>query len=238
MDPITEFRWSIPDLQKKLNYTFADQNLLLLAFTHRSFVNEHRHLVQHHNERLEFLGDAVLGMIIAEYLYHLVPDMPEGELSHLRASFVQASSCSRYLEKLDVSDTILLGRGERLSIGRGRDSILADLFEAIIGAVFLDGGLEAAKNFLFSNFGLEFAQAIQRPERNFKAELQDWSQRIYKMTPVYAVLEEQGPDHAKQFRVSVSVNNQELGVGAGNSKKEAQQQAAEEALKGMKDLHG
>src|SRR6516165_10463904 len=125
---------NIPAIEASLNYTFHDRSLLLLAFVHRSYINEHRE-VQQHNERLEFLGDSVLGLLIAEYLYKKLPDNPEGELSYLRSRLVEASSCVNFLQKIDVGKHILLGKGERMNDGRGRESILADLFEAIIGAI-------------------------------------------------------------------------------------------------------
>ncbi len=142
----------ISAIENKIGYTFQDRALLMLAFVHRSFVNENR-LVTQHNERLEFLGDSVLGMLISDYLYRNLPSStPEGELSYLRSRLVEASSCVSYVQSLNVTSYVLLGKGERMNDGRGRESILADLFEAIIGAIYLDGGFEAAKNFLFRNF--------------------------------------------------------------------------------------
>ena len=142
----------ISAIENKIGYAFKDRSLLMLAFVHRSFVNENR-LVTQHNERLEFLGDSVLGMLISDYLYRYLPSStPEGELSYLRSRLVEASSCVTYVQSLNVTSYVLLGKGERMNDGRGRESILADLFEAIIGAIYLDGGFDAAKNFLFRNF--------------------------------------------------------------------------------------
>lgn len=219
----------IPTIEAKLGYTFNDRSLLTLAFVHRSFINENR-MITHHNERLEFLGDAVLGMLISDYLYRYLPSTPEGQLSYLRSRLVEASSCVSYVQSLDIASYILLGKGERMNDGRGRESILADLFEAIIGAIYLDGGLEAARNFLFRNFTPQIETILKTPLRNWKALLQDYCQKKYQQTPVYHVLHASGPDHSKVFEISVLVNQQELGRGTGASKKEAQQAAAADAL--------
>ncbi len=216
-------------IESKLGYSFRDRTLLALAFVHRSFINEHRNIIQH-NERLEFLGDAVLGMLISDYLYQYLPSTPEGQLSYLRSRLVEASSCVNYIQTLDIASYVLLGKGERMNDGRGRDTILADLFEAVIGAIYLDGGIEAAKQFLFTNFAQEIQAIIKTPLRNWKALLQDYCQKNFQQTPVYHVLQESGPDHSKIFQVSVLINQQELGRGTGASKKEAQQAAAAAAL--------
>lgn len=219
-----------PEIESRIAYTFNDKSLLALAFVHRSFVNENREILNEHNERLEFLGDSVLGVLIAEFLFKSLPEKPEGELSHLRSRLVEASSCISYIQKLDVESFLLLSRGERMNPGRGRDSILADLFEAIIGAIYIDGGIEAAKNFLFDNFLNEIDLIVEEPLRNWKAELQDFAQKRHQQTPKYEVLRETGPDHSKTFEVSVYINNEIVGEGKGPSKKEAQQSAAANAL--------
>jgi ribonuclease-3 len=220
---------NISTIERKLGYTFRDSSFLTLAFIHRSFINENR-MVTQHNERLEFLGDSVLGMLISDYLYGYLPSTPEGQLSYLRSRLVEASSCVSYVLSLDVASYILLGKGERMNDGRGRESILADLFEAIIGAIYLDGGLQAAKNFLFRNFTPQIETILKTPLRNWKALLQDYCQKKYQQTPVYEVLNASGPDHSKVFDISVLINQQELGRGKGASKKEAQQAAAADAL--------
>lgn len=220
----------LSEIEATLGYSFKQKNLLTLAFTHRSFSNESRNTLEH-NERMEFLGDSVLGMLIAEYLYLNLPSTPEGELSYLRSRLVEAGSCVSYFQKLQLEKHILLGKGERINSGRGRESILSDLFEAIIGAIYLDGGIEAAKQFLFTNFSSEFEAILKTPIQNWKALLQDFCQKTYQQTPVYEVLEESGPDHSKVFKVAVFVNQVQAGIGSGPSKKEAQQAAAKEALK-------
>ena len=218
-----------PEIESKLGYTFKDRSLLALAFTHRSFLNENKE-VSHHNERLEFLGDSILGMLIADYLYRYLPSTPEGELSVLRSRLVEASSCYLYVQKYELAQYLLLGKGERMNDGRGRESIVADLFEAIIGAIYLDGGLDAAKRFLFRNFSPEIDAILKTPLRNFKALLQDYCQKKFQVTPVYKVLNEEGPDHSKIFKICVVINDKEVGYGQGASKKEAQQAAAADAL--------
>lgn len=205
-------------IEEKIHYSFKDRALLGLAFVHRSYVNENRS-VSRHNERLEFLGDSVLELLISEYLYSALPETAEGELSSLRAKLVEASACVAYVQKLDLEKYLLLGRGERMNSGRGRDSILADLFESIIGAVYLDGGLEGAKHFLFSNFSTEIDAAIQMPMKNSKAQLQDICQKQFQEAPTYKVLDEGGPDHNKFFHVAVFIERQELGRGELRKKK-------------------
>lgn len=216
-------------IESKIGYKFKDRNLLALAFVHRSFVNENREAINH-NERLEFLGDSILGMLMAEYLYRQLPMTPEGDLSTLRSRLVEANSCVTYIQKLDLETYLLLGKGERMNDGRGRESILADLFEALIGAIYLDGGIEAAQRFLFQNFTENFQVIIKTPLRNWKALLQDHCQKKFQQAPLYQVLEESGPDHSKTFKISVLICNKELGYGQGASKKEAQQAAAEDAV--------
>lgn len=216
-------------IEARLGYVFHDRSLLALAFVHRSFINENR-TVTRHNERLEFLGDAILGMLISDYLYRFLPNNPEGELSYLRSRLVEASSCVNYVQRLDIASYVLLGKGERMNDGRGRESILADLFEAIIGAIYLDGGLEAARTFLFSHFSDQIEAILQKPLRNWKALLQDYCQKKFQQTPFYEVLNASGPDHSKLFEIAVLINDQELGRGKGASKKEAQQEAAADAL--------
>jgi ribonuclease III len=217
-------------IEAKLGYVFTHKSLLALAFIHRSFVNENRHITEQHNERLEFLGDSVLGVLIAEFLYRQLPATAEGELSHLRSRLVEGGSCASYIHKLNVEEYLCLGKGERMNDGRGRESILADLFEALIGAIYLDGGIDATRHFLFTHFKEEIEGILKEPVRNWKAELQDYSQKVHQQTPIYKVISESGPDHSKVFCVSVLINDREIGMGHGASKKEAQQAAASDAL--------
>lgn len=230
MSALIELKKRLEEIEEKIGYVFSNQDLLILAFVHRSFVNEHRDLNGQHNERLEFLGDSVLGLIVSDYLYQRLPDHPEGQLSQLRSRIVDAISCSQYLQKIDLAPYILLGRGEKLSEGRTKVSILADVFEAIMGAIYLDGGWAVAKSFFLCHFEKEIETTIGSPPRNHKAELQDYSQKLFQKTPVYKVLQETGPDHSKIFQVVVFVDEKEMGKGTGASKKEAEQQAALDAL--------
>jgi len=229
MNTLEELLLHAAEIEAKLGYTFKNRDNLALAFIHRSYVNENKEVSQH-NERLEFLGDSVLGLLIADYLYRYLPSTPEGELSTLRSSLVEASSCVAYVQKLNVEKYLLLGKGERMNDGRGRDSILADLFEALIGTIYLDGGIDAAKHFLFKNFSREIENILKAPEQNWKAQLQDYCQKKFHETPVYEVLDESGPDHSKTFKISVLIQEKQMGRGEGSSKKEAQQAAAEDAL--------
>lgn len=217
-------------IEKKLDVTFQNPSLLLLAFVHRSFWNENRERIEDHNERLEFLGDSVLGLLVADYLYQQHPELDEGSLSKLRSQLVDAPACAHYVQRLEVSEHLLLGKGEQLNRGKGRESILADLFEAIIGALYLDQGLEAAREFFFAHFKEEIDLQISSPHRNWKAELQDWAQKKFQETPQYKVLEESGPAHQRVFRVGVWIQNEKRAEGIGSSKKEAQTKAAQQAL--------
>lgn len=236
MNHFEQLHAQIPLLEEKLCYSFQNKSLLILAFTHRSFLNENRELTCEHNERLEFLGDAILDLLASEYLYLKLPDYSEGELSRLRSRLVEASACLSYIQKWGVEKYILLGKGEKMNDGRGRDSILSDLFEAIIGAIYLDSGFEETKKFLLHHFTESFEEIIKQPAQNWKALLQDYSQKKYQQTPVYEVQEAIGPDHSKIFSIVVYINGQEVGSGKGSSKKEAQQAAAADALSHV-DIH-
>lgn len=235
MESVKKLLGAASEIEKKLGYTFKNRELLTLSFTHRTFANENREQKEH-NERLEFVGDSVLGLIVAEHLYHLFPHLPEGELSYLRSRLVEAASCVSYLRALDVEEYFLLGKGEQENKGRGRESILSDLFEAIIGAIYLDGGIEAARGFFFGHFASSVEAIVCRPEKNWKALLQDYCQKKFKIIPSYVVEQEKGPDHSKIFEVSVWIQDDCMGRGSGSSKKEAHQAAALEALKTLKEI--
>jgi ribonuclease III len=217
-------------VEAKLKWTFRNKEFLILAFTHRSFWNEHQGKVRDHNERLEFLGDSVLGLLVADYLYSHHPELDEGFLSTLRSQLVDAPACASYVQKLDIERFLLLGKGEQMNKGKGRESILADLFEALIGALYLDQGLEGVRTFFFFHFHQEVIHMVAKPHRNWKAELQDYAQKHYQKTPDYVVLEETGPAHRRMFRIAVWVNETKWGEGEGTSKKEGQTEAAKNAL--------
>ncbi|CAM0116864.1 ribonuclease III [Rhabdochlamydiaceae symbiont of Dictyostelium giganteum] len=216
----------ISTIEEQIGYVFQDKKLLEKAFIHRSYFNEHREKVSEHNERLEFLGDSVLGLIISGYLYQYLPEQAEGELSRLRAHLVEASCCVKFLHKLGVASFIQLGKGERMNEGRGRETILADLFEALIGAIYLDGGINEARRVFLTSFEKDIQEILAHPVRNWKAELQDYSQKKYQKPPCYKVLREEGPDHSKLFVVGAYLDELEVGQGSGSSKKEAEQAAA------------
>lgn len=222
-------------VESRLGYEFQNKKLLKQAFIHRSYFNEHRGDVEEHNERLEFLGDSILGLLISDYLYHHLPTQAEGELSRLRAHLVEASCCAKLLQQINLSEFVQLGRGERMNEGRGRETILADLFEAILGAIYLDGGMGSAQKFFWGHFQNEIEGILAHPVRNWKAELQDLSQKKYQRPPTYKVLREEGPDHSKVFVVTAFLGEEEVGQGTGSSKKEAEQAAAEDAIRRLKE---
>jgi ribonuclease III len=217
-------------VEEKINFKFRNKELLRLAFVHRSFWNENQALVPGHNERLEFLGDSVLGVLAADYLFSQRPELDEGSLSTLRSQLVDAPACATYVQKLGISSFLLLGKGEQMNRGKGRESILADLFEALIGAIYVDQGLGAVRNFFFTHFKEEIDAMLASPQRNWKAELQDYAQKIFQQTPIYEVMEETGPPHQKKFRISVWINEEKWGEGEGSSKKAGQTEAAKNAL--------
>ncbi len=223
--------FSVEEVEKKIGLTFRNKQLLSLAFTHRSYWNEHRNEIGGHNERLEFLGDSILGLLLSDYLYRQFPDSDEGELSSFRALLVSASACATYTHELQIDSFLLLGKGEQLNLGKGRESIQANLFEALVGALYLDRGFEGVQKFLFAHLLPLFDAILATPARNWKAELQDWVQKKFKEPPLYEVVEVIGPDHSKQFRVQVRINGEIAGEAEGSSKKEAQMRAAEAAFK-------
>jgi ribonuclease-3 len=219
----------IPQIEAKLNVIFADKSLLALAFVHRSFENENKKIVDGNNERLEFLGDSILNFIVSEYLYQNLSE-EEGILSAIRASLVNAAACVRYVKKLQLDEYLLLGKGEEATGGRKKESLLADVFESVVGAIFLDQGIEGAKDFLLGHFEKDFEEKLFSPEINHKAELQNYCQRKLKTTPLYIVLKEEGPAHKKTFYVAVLLEEEEIGRGEGFSKKEAEAMAAKAAI--------
>lgn len=238
---IKNYQWllrEVSDIEERIGVTFKNKALLALAFVHRSFFNENRSEISQHNERLEFLGDSVLGLLISDYLYNKLPDESEGHLSYLRSNLVDAAKCAHFLKKLRLEKFILLGKGEKMQEGGSKESIQADLFEALLGAIYLDGGIEASRHFFWFHFTDEITLAIQAPQSNWKAELQDYFQKAHQKLPIYSVLQESGPDHNKTFEIGVSFEEVLLGHGAGSSKKEAEQQAAKQALEKLREKQG
>ncbi len=226
---------SVEALQSQLVYRFRHRTLLEEALTHKSYVNEQKSAAGPHNERLEFLGDAVLALIVSERLAALLPGSPEGALSKLKARLVSEAVLAEVARRLALGSCLRLGRGEELSKGRDKDSLLADALEAVIAAVHLDGGLDEARQVVLRLFAEEFSQVATQQHRpgaaDYKTQFQEWCQKRFDSLPQYATVRESGPDHDKFFEVELTVKGQVFGRGAGRSKKEAEQLAAKEALR-------
>ncbi len=217
-----------------LKVTFEDLQLLITAFTHRSYVNEHRKTAKEHNERLEFLGDAVLELIVTEFLYSNYAE-PEGILTNWRSSLVRTESISDAAKRHDFEPLLRLSRGERRGTDRARAQILANSYEAVVGALYLDQGYEATKAFITESLLTTFDEILKTGSwMDAKSHLQEVAQSIDSATPIYKVLNEDGPDHDKTFTVGVFIAEELKGQGAGPSKQIGQQQAAEQALKSYK----
>ncbi|OHA89650.1 MAG: ribonuclease III [Candidatus Zambryskibacteria bacterium RIFCSPHIGHO2_01_FULL_44_22b] len=210
---------------------FKDKSLLKQAFTHRSYINENRALALEHNERLEFLGDAVLELVITDYLYGRMKDSTEGELTSLRSALVNADSCSRIAQALGANDYLLLSKGEAKDTGRARTYILANTLEAIIGAIYIDQGYEKAKVFILAHMTPLVEEILKEGAWiDAKSLFQEKAQEHYGQTPSYKTLRESGPDHDKHFIVGVYVGKEKYGEGEGKSKQDAEQEAARNAL--------
>lgn len=224
----------LDDAQVAIGYVFRKPALLEEAFTHRSFVNEARATGGRDNERLEFLGDAILALIISQYLINTFPGDLEGELSKKKARLVSETSLASAARRLTLGRFLRLGRGEERTQGREKSSLLANALEAVIAAVYLDGGLEPAQALAHRALG-EVFQELHAAEgneysRDYKTQYQEWCQKRFDTLPRYATVRESGPDHEKTFEVHVMVNGDVLGVGVGRTKKEAEQKAAKQAL--------
>lgn len=220
-------------LEARIGYTFHDRRLLQNALMHSSYANENRARGCTSNERLEFLGDSVLGMVTAMRLYRLYPDMPEGKLSRLRAELVCEQSLHAVALELGLGSYIRLGHGEARNGGRERPSILADAVEAIIAAIYLDGGLESAQQFILDHILTGLAEGQMHHVADYKTDLQERVQRKPGQALEYTLLSESGPDHNKSFTMNVLLNGSEIGRGTGRTKKEAEQSAAKSALERM-----
>lgn len=219
----------IKDLETAIGYRFKNITLLQNALAHSSYANERWHDSLKSNERLEFLGDSILGMAVAEYLYRNFPDRPEGELTRMRADMVCETSLAAVADKIGLGAHLLLGHGEERFGGRQRASILADAVESVIAACFLDGGMEAARDFV-SKYILTEVPVKQMHNADYKTALQELVQQKKDQVLTYELIGESGPDHDKQFRVQVLLNGAPIGEGAGRSKKRAEQDAAHNAL--------
>lgn len=221
----------ISPLEQKIKTNFKDKNLLLQALTHRSYINENPKWPLDHNERLEFLGDAVLELVVTEHLYRTYPN-PEGELTNWRAALVNAVMLADISKVFDLNDFMLLSRGEAKDTGRARQYILANAMEAVIGAIYLDQGYEKSAEFIHAFILSELPRIIKNNlYRDAKSLFQEKAQEQVGVTPNYEVIQEWGPDHARQFKVGVYLGKDLIADGEGPSKQEAQQKAAEGALK-------
>ncbi len=225
---------TLPDfsiLEQKIKTQFKDKDLLRQAFTHRSFINENKHTAQDHNERLEFLGDAVLELVTTSFLYKEYPKKNEGDLTSYRAALVNTNSLSEVASSLGFNNYLLLSKGESKDTGRARQYILADTFEAVIGAIYLDQGYDAAYTFIASHL-LVLAEEIVKTGSwvDAKSHFQEKSQEMLSVTPIYETILEEGPDHNKYFTVAVKIKDETIATGKGKSKQEAEQEAARKAL--------
>ena len=220
----------MPDFKtfaERLGFPFNNLNLLIEALTHRSYLNEHRDYAGSHNERLEFLGDAVLELATTDFLFKKFPAKPEGELTAYRAALVNTVSLAESAQLLGISDYLLLSRGEAKDTGRARDVILADAFEAIIGAIYLDSGYASAEAFIAKNLYNKIDDVIaKRSYQDAKSRFQEVAQEKKGITPSYETLGEIGPDHARTFTVGVFIGSEQIARGEGQSKQEAEQSAA------------
>ncbi len=223
-------------LEKKISYKFKNRQLLQEALTHRSYLNEHPSWSVNHNERLEYLGDAVLELITSEFLFHLFPKATEGELTSLRSALVNHEMLAKVAKKINLEKFIFLSRGEAKDKGKGHEVILANTLEAIIGAIFLDANYQTAKNFVKKFILINLDEVLEKKTyKDPKSLLQEIIQEKMKITPTYRVLRETGPDHQKKFLVGVYFGETLAAQGSGGSKQEAEKKAAEKALKSLNE---
>ncbi|NCN52475.1 ribonuclease III [Candidatus Parcubacteria bacterium] len=218
-------------LESILGISFTEKNHLLTAVTHRSYLNEHREATQEHNERYEFLGDAVLELVITDFLFAKYPEKPEGELTAIRAALVNTNSLADASSRLGINEFLLLSKGEAKDMGRARQYILANTFESIIGALYLDQGYEKAGEFIASQlFDLTDEIVKKRLWQDAKSRFQELSQEHVGITPNYQTLGQEGPDHDRTFTIGVFLGEKKIAEGSGRAKQEAEQDAAEKAL--------
>lgn len=228
----------LEELQEVLGYRFKQSELLIQALVHRSFVHENPHQHQADNETFEFLGDSVLSLAVSHTLLERFPDYNEGDLSRLRSSIVNERELAKVAMDVDLGEHLLLGKGEELSGGRQKASLLADSLEALLGAIYLDGGLNACIEVVKRLFHAYLSsEQLEHPlktlDKDYKTQLQELTQARFRLTPIYFLEAEEGPDHDKTFHVSVALEGQMLAHGSGKSKKEAQQEAARKALEDL-----
>ena len=221
-------------VKETFDVDFNNEQLLFTAFTHSSYANDHREQILEHLERLEFLGDAVIELIVSDYLFKAFKELPEGELTKMRAAAVRAESLAELAIENNLQQFILLGKGEEQSNGRSRISLLCDVFEAFIGAIYLDQGLETATNILAKTLFPKITVGDFSHGMDYKTALQEWMQRDGIVQIEYQVVATTGPDHAREFKVAVLIEGDTMGIGLGTSKKKAEQAAAKEAYDNIK----
>ena len=228
----------LDEIQHRLGYRFRRPRLLLEALTHKSYLNEAKETGELDNERLEFLGDAVLDLVVSQHLLSAFPDAAEGELSKLRARLVNEKTLARVARRIGLGDLLRLGRGETKTQGRNKPSLLADALEAVFAGVYLDGGLDAAAASVRAAFSEELASCDRSllARGDFKTDLQEVCQREFEMLPHYQMIRETGPDHEKLFEVEILIRGERYGIGVGTSKKEAEQMAAKHALEKLREV--
>jgi ribonuclease-3 len=229
----------LAQLQAALGLQFDDKSILEQAFVHRSYLNENLGFHLQSNERLEFLGDSVIGFVVAEYLFRLFPTLSEGVLTSLRAAVVRAETLANVASRLQLGDYLFLGRGEESSGGRTRTGLLASTYEALVGAVLIDQGFEAARRFITSTLQNELARVVRdSAAKDAKSRLQEITQAKWQLTPSYRTVGAEGPDHHRVFTVEVIVGERVLGNGTGSTKRAAEQQAAATALEQLANENG
>jgi len=220
------------EFEEKIGIKFNDQNFLKQAFTHRSFLNENKNFKSGHNERLEFLGDAVLELVTTDFLYTKYPEKNEGDLTSIRSALVNAQTCAEVAAEIKVNDFLLLSRGEAKDEGRARQYILTNALEAIIGSIYIDSGYEKARDFILKYITPKTEQIVaEELWVDAKSKFQEKAQDIESITPSYQTIKETGPDHDKKFTVGVFLGGQMVAEGEGESKQDAEQDAARKALK-------
>lgn len=231
MSEETDITQNLEALSKLLGVTFNNIEFLLSAITHRSYLNEHREATQEHNERLEFLGDAVLELVVTDYLFKKYPEKPEGELTAVRAALVNTVSLSESAQKLGVNEFLLMSKGEAKDTGRARQYILANTFESLIGALYMDQGYDVARDFIAGHLFPKTEQIVEkRLWQDPKSRFQELSQEHHSVTPTYDTLSQEGPDHDRVFTIGVFLGKEKIAEGKGRSKQEAEQSAAEAAI--------
>ncbi len=227
----------LSNLEEKFGLKIKDKNLLKSAFVHRSYLNEHPNEKLSHNERLEFLGDSVLGFIISNYLYNKYPTHPEGDLTNFRSSIVNARILSKVSKDLSLGGFLFLSKGEEATGGRERQYILANTYEALLGAIYLDQGIEQATKFVNTTLIPHLSEIIEKKlYKDYKSQLQEISQARFNITPSYKLISEKGPDHSKTFETGVYLDKKLLAKGVGDSKQSSEQEAAKFALENIDKL--